>query len=196
MIRMELDTLLRTENLELVQSEAEGITIITIKGNVYRGKTPIHDIMSGILDRHGISCCERERNPFRHIPAGFIECVINHGTERDQSSFRHVIFEQDFYLGSSDYTFCHYFVNRDRHIADISDMFITLSDQSIATVFYIGELMQQHINPKYVNGTGTLFSFRDLSNKRAAVRLILCHEGACYPLLPSQELGRKLFTKG
>ncbi len=161
-MRIELGTIFPTG--EITQTDREGIIEVVLDGtNVYTLPT------IALLNRYGV-LQQPERYLLRSINKAGLASLIQNGTERDETSnCRDKNFEADFGVGPGDYTYC--FIPNQQRLVD-ADVSRSLA-QDNAVVFYHADALIQHTEPRYDDGTGTLYSFKNPSQKRKAVYLVM-----------------------
>lgn len=123
-----------------------------------------------------------EQYLIRQVRTTMLNKLLLEGCERDETSYRDPVLENDFKLLPEDYTYAHQFENMERFIGNASYM-IEGSGRTMA-VFYKKDMMEPHHEEKYdfasslgMGATKVTYSFKDNDHKSEAIYAVIVFKG-------------------
>ncbi len=153
------------------------IPLIHIKGEI-TSRQQLIDLYQALLQRNGI-LDDPQKFLIRNVRKSKTPDILSNGCERNNSSYRDSVLEDDFNLKASDYTYCHSFDGREQEYLTHA----IYNPNGTDLVIYESDKMIPHHEEKYdkasslgLGPTKVTFEFKDKIHKIEAVRLIVKSE--------------------
>jgi len=166
---------------ERVETEFDGIKLVSLTGDI-KGYSSANQVIEAEMKRLGI-LDDPSDYLIRQVRATMINKLVLEGCERDETSYRDPVLEEDLELAPDEYTYAHSFDGDRKRFVKMGRYMIEGSGRT-ATVFYKAKEMVPHHEEKYdaasslgLGPTKVTYSFRNPNRKAEAIYAVVKYSG-------------------